>query len=57
MTAKDITLIKEAEKYSYMDWHKVMDLIKLADTDEARRRLDNIATHLYHTEEYYAGLL
>lgn len=57
MTAKDITLIEEAKKYSYIDWYKVCDLEEQAESEEAREKLHNISTSLYHTDEYYAGLL
>lgn len=57
MTAKDIALIEEANSYSYTEWYKVWELEEQAESEEAREKLHNISTSLYHTEEYYAGLL
>lgn len=57
MTPKDISLIEEANHYSYTEWYKVCDLEEQAESEEAREKLRNIRTSLYHTEEYYAGIL
>lgn len=57
MTAKDIVLIEEANRYSYTEWYKVCELEEQAESEEARKKLHNISTSLYHTEEYYAGML
>lgn len=57
MSEKDKQLIKQAESISYVDWHIVDDLMVQADSEEAKSKLKSIRSHLYHTEEYYAGCL
>lgn len=57
MTDKDKELVRLARTYTYLDTCKVVDMKKIADTDEARRELSVIASSLYHEEEWYAGLL
>ena len=57
MTDKDKELVRLARTYTYFDVCKVVDMKKIADTDEARKELSMIASSLYHEEEWYAGLL
>lgn len=57
MTEKDKELIQLARTYTYFDVCKVVDMKKIAGTDEARKELSMIASSLYHEEEWYAGLL
>lgn len=57
MTQKDSKLIEAANKVHYIDWCKVSDMEKEAESDEAKRILHNIASSLYHQEEWSAGLL
>lgn len=57
MTQKDSKLIEAANKVHYIDWCKVSDMEKEAESDEAKRILHNIASSLYHQEEWSVGLL
>lgn len=57
MTKKDKELIDKANKTHWSDWDIVDDMIKLADTDECKRELRNIAMYLYRKDEFYAGML
>ena len=44
MTDKDKELVQLARTYTYFDVCKVVDMKKIADTDEARRELSMIAS-------------
>jgi hypothetical protein len=55
MTDKDKKLVAEANKTH--DYFKIWELEKQADTDEAKQKLHNRASTLYHYDEYYAGIL
>lgn len=57
MTENDRMLIEKAEKLSYIDWALSAQYEKQADTQEAKTILHTITNRLYHTEEYWAGLL
>lgn len=57
MTEKDKRLIEEARNVSYTEWYLVGDMMKEADTEEAKKILHSIESSKYHTEEYYAGCL
>lgn len=57
MTQRDKQLIDKASHLHAVDWFMVVDMEKEAESDEAKQILHDRATHLYHVEEYYAGLL
>lgn len=57
MTQTDIDLINQAQSLNYTQWYEVEQLIKQATSQEAKQKLHNIRTHLYHLEEYHADLL
>lgn len=57
MTEKDIELIKKAKKLQSIDWAISVQYEKEADTEEAKDILHSISNQLYHTEEYWAGLI
>lgn len=55
MTENDLRLL---EKASYMiDDDDVRDLVKQADTEECRQRLNQIIINLYHREEARCGYI
>ena len=55
VTEKDKKLIEEAN--STHDYFKIWKLEEQADTDEARQKMHNRASTLYHHDEYYSGIL
>lgn len=57
MTDNDKELIAKAEQMFYCDWMYVLDMCKLADTEEARKTLKLIAMHKMHKEEHSCGTL
>ena len=57
MTKNDKELIAQAEATGYTEWFDIDDLMKKADSDEARERMRVIRTKKFHEEEYHAGLL
>lgn len=57
MTQHDLELIAKARRISILDWGKVFDLAEQADTEEARKRLRQIAIDYNHSEEACCGLL
>lgn len=61
MTEKDKELIEKAKlidkNEGCVDWYKVVDLEKEAESEEAKQFLHDMAVHMYHMEEYNAGLL
>lgn len=56
MTDKDWELLKKAGDYNF-EYSDIEDLIKIADTQECKDRLHQIAMKKYHEEEYRAGML
>ena len=57
MTQNDNDLIYKAWKLNPINWSHISDLIKQADTQEAKDMLHSIENNLYHREEYSADLL
>ena len=57
MTDKDSKLIEKAEDVPVAEWPEVLDMAKEADTEEARRRLKQIAMRMMHIEEHSIGNL
>lgn len=59
MTEKDKKLIRRAKSYTCYDcyWSDILNMEKIADTEEAKNELRNIRSSLYHEEEWHAGLL
>lgn len=61
MTEKDKKLIEMADliekREGCVAWYKVSDLEKEAESDDVKQRLEDLSKHMYHVEEYYAGLL
>lgn len=57
MSEKDKALIEKARATSYTEWYAIGELIKQAESDEAKEKLHSIQSSKYHTEEYYAGVL
>lgn len=57
MTNFDQLLLIQANKLRPIQWQEADELTKLAETDEARKELRQLASRLYHLEEYAAGLL
>lgn len=57
LTEKDKRLIAEAGKMPPQLWYMVDDLIRQAESDEARDRLRFIYSMLKYEEEDEAGLL
>lgn len=57
MTNFDQLLLIQANKLRPIQWPEADELTKLAETDEARKELRQLASRLYHMEEYGAGLL
>lgn len=57
LTDKDKKLIERAKRVGIFDWDQVQIMETQADTEEARRRLHDIAMELHHAEEYMAGCL
>ena len=55
MTEKDLKLIEKANAVNYSEWYLIDE--NEADTPEAKEELHRIASHKYHTEEYFAGCL
>lgn len=51
MTQKDIELIKKAQEIDYMEWYLVSNMIKEAESAEAKEQLHIISSKLYHEEE------
>jgi hypothetical protein len=48
----DIAAIERALGMPNQLWHMVMDMEEAAETEEGRRRLHDIRTHMYHLSEY-----
>ena len=57
MSQNDLDLIEEAYGMAPCEWMVVDAMIKKADTIEAKDRLKSISSHLFHKEEYDAGVL
>ena len=57
MTKNDKQLIKNANHLYCVDWYLAEQMAKKADTEEAKKQLQDIAKRLYHKEEYLADLL
>lgn len=55
MTDKDRKLIEEAEKIGFTEWPEILRMSDQADTEEARRKLKQIASFNMHFEEYLIG--
>lgn len=57
MTQKDLQLIEEAKKLSYIDWYAVSKMEDEAETQQAKEILHSITMRLYHLEEAACGCL
>jgi len=57
MTENDKQLIKNANHLYCVDWYLADKMVEKADTEEAKKQLQDIAKRLYHKEEYLADLL
>ena len=57
MTEKDKILVEKASKLAYVDHYMIDNMMKEAETPEAKDKLRDIQRILYHKEEYFAGLL
>ena len=57
LTTNDRKLIETALNLPCIEWDKVDNLIKRADTNECRERLRNIRSELYHREEAMCGCI
>lgn len=57
MTTNDWNLINKAGAMKSHQWQDADLLVDLADTDEAKDRLQGIARRLYHRDEYFANCL
>lgn len=57
MTEKDLRLIKQAfEYFDGSEWDLITPLMDQAETDQARRKLKDRRSYLYHKEETFSGL-
>ena len=57
MTNFDQLLLIQANKLRPIQWYDAEKLVELAETEEAKTELRQLASRLYHLEEYGAGLL
>ena len=57
MTNFDKLLLLKANMLRPIQWAEADELEKLAESDEAKKELRQLASRLYHMEEYSAGLL
>lgn len=58
LTDNDKALIEEAYAFKdYSRWQRVEAMVKRADTKKAKELLHSRASWLYHTDEYFAGML
>lgn len=57
LTEKDKRLIADANKIPPQRWYEVDDLIRQAQSDEARDKLEYICSTLKFKDEYEAGVL
>jgi len=55
MNEHDKKLVEWAKSLPYTDWFEIDE--NKAETPEGKEELHRIASHKYHIEEYYAGIL
>ncbi len=57
MTSKDIDLLSKADKLKPSEWCLADIYEKQADSEQAKMKLRNISSRLYHLEEASADII